>query len=155
MNSIDGVRVIGSFDPDELSDMTALHCPEESLTRQEFALESDINTIIDRFGIGENPVEAKQWVTNVDIADAPDNYMAVMNQLNQARDDFMALPAKVRSMFDNDPGRFVDFVSDPANMDEMVRLGLAEVRQPPPASDADRIVEAIKGSREAGGTGSS
>ena len=54
-----------------------------------------------------------EWVTNVDIADAPDNYMAVMNQLNEARDQFMSLPAKVRSQFDNDPGKFVDFVSDP------------------------------------------
>lgn len=154
MNSIDGVRVIGSFDPNEISDMTGLRCVDESLTHQEFKEESDINTIIDRFGIGENPVQPMEWVTNVDIADAPDNYMAVMNQLNEARDQFMALPAKVRSQFDNDPGKFVDFVSDPGNGDELVRLGLAVVRPPVKPSDTDRIVEAIERSRSVG-TGSS
>jgi len=154
MNSIDGVRVIGSFDPNEISDMTGLRCVDESLTHQEFKEESDINTIIDRFGIGENPVQPMEWVTNVDIADAPDNYMAVMNQLNEARDQFMSLPAKVRSQFDNDPGKFVDFVSDPGNGDELVRLGLAVVRPPVKPSDTDRIVEAIERSRSVG-TGSS
>ena len=154
MNSIDVVRVIGSFDPNEISDMTGLRCVDESLTHQEFKEESDINTIIDRFGIGENPVQPMEWVTNVDIADAPDNYMAVMNQLNEARDQFMSLPAKVRSQFDNDPGKFVDFVSDPGNGDELVRLGLAAVRPPVKPSDTDRIVEAIERSRSVG-TGSS
>ncbi|WNK13385.1 MAG: internal scaffolding protein [Microvirus sp.] len=122
------LRVIGDYDAELLSDETALRCEDESLTHQEFKDESDINTIIDRFGIGENPVEAQQWVTNVDIAEAPDNYMDVMNQLNDARDQFMSLPAKVRSRFDNSPAQFVDFVSDSANLPEMVSLGLAEAR---------------------------
>lgn len=141
------LRIVGEYDADQLSHDTGLDCRDESLTHQEFKEECDINTIIDRFGIGENPIEAQKWVTNVDIADAPDNYMDVMNQLNEARDQFMSLPAKVRSNFDNDPAQFVDFVSNPANGDEMVRLGLASVREAPPPSDTDRIVEAVKASR--------
>lgn len=138
------LRIVGEYDSDALSNETALFCDDETLTHQEFKEECDINTIIDRFGIGENPIEAQKWVTNVDISDAPDNYMDVMNQLNAARDQFMSLPAKVRSTFDNDPSRFVDFVSDPANIDEMVRLGLASERPAPVPSDADRIIEALK-----------
>ena len=42
------VRVVGLFDADALSDVTGLRCDDESLTHQEFAEESDINTIIDR-----------------------------------------------------------------------------------------------------------
>lgn len=141
------VRVVGEYDSDGVSSDNALHCPEESLTHQEFKEESDINTIIDRFGIGENPIEAQKWVTNVDISEAPDNYMDVMNQLNAARDQFMSLPAKVRSQFDNDPGKFVDFVSDPSNGEEMVRLGLATVRPDPIPSDTDRLISAIEKSR--------
>lgn len=139
------VRVIGIYDQEQVSQETALACPEESLTHQEFAEESDINTIIDRFGIGENPIEIQQWVNNVDIADAPNDYQSVMNQLNEARDQFMSLPAKVRSQFDNDPGRFVDFVSDPGNGDELVRLGLASKPSEPPPSDTDRIISALNG----------
>ena len=138
------VRVVGLFDADALSDVTGLRCDDETLTHQEFAEESDINTIIDRFGIGENPIEPMQWKTNVDLMNAPDTYMGVMNQLIEARDQFMSLPAKVRSQFDNDPAMFMDFVSDPSNIEEMVRLGLAEVRKEPPPSDTDRLIAAIK-----------
>ena len=138
------VRVVGLFDADALSDVTGLRCADETLTHQEFAEESDINTIIDRFGIGENPIEPMQWKTNVDLMNAPDNYMGVMNQLVEARDQFMSLPAKVRSQFDNDPALFMDFVSDPSNIEEMVRLGLAEVRQAPAPSDTDRLIAAIE-----------
>ncbi|AXH76236.1 MAG: internal scaffolding protein [Microviridae sp.] len=138
------VRVVGFYDSDAVSRETALDCPEQSRTHQEFKDESDINTIIDRFGIGENPIEAQKWVTNLDIADAPSNYQDVMNELNSARDQFMSLPAKVRSSFDNDPSQFVDFVSDPANIPEMIRLGLAVERVAPPPSDTDRIIAALK-----------
>lgn len=131
---MDTCRVVGLYDAKSVSDANALVCPEESLTRQEFVEESDINTIIDRFGIGENPIEIQKWVTDVDISDAPDNYQDVMNQLNLARDQFMSLPARVRTRFDNDPHAFVAFVSDANNVDEMVSLGLAEVRQPAPDS---------------------
>ena len=62
------LRLVDLYDADQLSEETALFCPEESRTRQEFKEESDINTIIDRFGIGENPIEAQKWVTDVDIA---------------------------------------------------------------------------------------
>ena len=138
------LRVVGVYDSDMVSDETSFVCEGESMTHQEFKEESDINTIIDRFGIGENPVEAQKWVTNVDIADAPNNYQDVMNQLNEARDQFMSIPAKIRSQFDNDPAKFVDFVSDPSNIDEMIRLGLAVQRPEPVPSDADRIIEALK-----------
>jgi len=140
-------RVIGVYDSDQISHDTGLDCRDESLTHQEFKEESDINTIIDRFGIGENPIEALKWVTDVDISNAPNNYMDVMNQLNEARDQFMTLPAKLRAQFDHDPGQFVDFVSDPKNTDEMIRLGLATVRPDPVPTDTDRIIEAVQASR--------
>jgi len=138
------VRVVGLYDSDGLSELTGLDCRDESRTHQEFKDECDINTIIDRFGIGENPIEAHQWVTDVDIADAPSNYQDVLNQLNLARDQFMSLPARVRSQFDNDPHQFVAFVSDASNQDEMIRLGLATRKPDPIPSDTDRIIEALK-----------
>jgi len=151
------LRIVDAYDSDALSDSTGLDCRDESRTHQEFKAECDINTIIDRFGIGENPIEAQKWVSNVDIAEAPDNYMDVMNQLNKARDQFMLLPAKVRSQFDNDPGHFVNFVSDPANQDQMIMMGLATRRPDPVPSDTDRIIEAVKasGAAKAPGTVSS
>lgn len=142
------VRVVGIYDADAVSTENALINIDESLTHQEFKDECDINTIIDRFGIGENPITEQKWVTNVDIADAPDDYMSVMNQLNEARDQFMSLPAKVRTQFENDPAKFVDFVSNSDNVDDMIRMGLATKRPDPTPSDTDRIIDALKASAQ-------
>nr|QJB20980.1 MAG: internal scaffolding protein [Microvirus sp.] len=120
------LRIPYVYDADAVSRETALICPEETLTRQEFARESDINTIVELFGIGEHPIESGAWVTNIDIVDAVDDFQTALNKLNEARDQFASLPARVRSRFDNDPARFVDFVSDANNIDEMVELGLAQ-----------------------------
>lgn len=135
------VRVIDVYDAQAVSDATALSCPEESRTRQEFKDESDINTIIDRFGIGENPIDLQKWVTNVDIYDAVDDFQTAMNQVNTAKAQFDALPARVRTRFNNSPAAFVDFVSDASNVEEMILLGLAEKRvervpEPPPVVPA-------------------
>lgn len=146
------VRVVGQYDAERVSDENGLDCPEETLTDQSFLEETDINTIIDRFGIGENPIVPQEWVTSVDLSEAPDNYMDVMNKLNEARDQFMSLPAKVRSRFENDPHQFMEFVSDAGNAEEMVRLGLAEVRKAAPPSDTDRIVAALEKGRGTGST---
>lgn len=102
-----------------------LRCEDESLTVQSDAIDADINTIVRRFGItGELPTELP-FVTNVDLSEAPDTYMGAIAILDQARDQFMKMPADVRSRFQNDPGLFMDFVSNPANLDEMRKLGLA------------------------------
>jgi len=37
----------------------------------------------------------------------------------------MALDARTRERFDNDPGAFVDFCLDPSNLEELRKMGLA------------------------------
>lgn len=138
------LRIVGLYDAKGVSDANALVCLEESRTRQEFKEESDINTIIDRFGIGENPIQLQKWVENIDIVEAVSDYQTALNQIVEASKQFNSLPARIRSQFDNDPALFVDFVSNPANNEEMVRLGLAQVRQDPPPSDTDRIISALE-----------
>ena len=39
---------------------------------------------------------------------------------------FEELPATIRKKFENDPAKFLDFVNDERNADEMVELGLRE-----------------------------
>lgn len=129
------LRIPFAYDSDSVGKDNSLVCPEESLTRQEFKEESDINTIISRFGIGEHPVEAGSWTTNIDIVEATTDFQSAMNQLNQAQAEFMSLPARIRSQFDNDPALFVDFMSDPANQDEWIRMGLAVDTRPPVAPE--------------------
>lgn len=135
------VRVIGTkgYDRETVSRETAFVDSTESLTSQEFKDECDINTIIRRFGIGENPLQPSEWLHNVDISDAVVDYQSAMNMINEARDQFMSLPATLRSRFDNNPAQFVDFVSNPDNFDEIVRLGLAVVRVPEPEPEPLKV----------------
>lgn len=97
-----------------------------SMTRQEFADDCDINSIMARYETTGNlhAPFAKDGLHYADYTDVPD-LMTAMNLMSVASDDFMSLPAKVRREFDNDPVAFVNFASDPSNLDQMRIWGLA------------------------------
>lgn len=136
-------RVPFVYDADAVSADNSLTCPEVSLTRQEFKDESDINVLIEKFGVlGELPPIGPLPV-NADFTGVGDFHDA-MNGIVAAERTFMSVPAKVRALFENNAGLFVDFCSDPNNGDELVRLGLAEIRPEPQPSDTDRIIAALK-----------
>lgn len=104
-----------------------LICRDKSLAKQEFKEEVDINTIVDRFGIGYEMPEGVRMPTYGDFTGVAD-YHSAANAIAQANEAFDALPAQVRVRFANDPGAFVAFCSDDKNRDEAVKLGLV----PPP-----------------------
>lgn len=94
-----------------------------SRTSQEFAEEVDINTIARRFHLtGELP-ENVPMVLQGDFTNALD-FRSAMELVVAAREGFMEQPAEVRARFRNDPQEFLDFVSDKANLDEAIKLGL-------------------------------
>lgn len=105
-----------------------------SLTKQEFVRECDINTIIKQYSatgmLSHVSAKAQQGA----YQDLPDSYdfQESLNLVNQAEAAFMSLPAKLRERFDNEPGQFLAFCSDPANLDEMRALGLANPLPPAP-----------------------
>ena len=70
--------------------------------------------------------------------DLPDSidYQESLNAVMAAEAAFLSLPSSVRSRFENDPGRFLAFVGDPANENEMIDLGLATRREVSPPSRA-------------------
>jgi phage internal scaffolding protein len=99
---------------------------EVSLTHQALSAECDINRIMQRFertGVLEhrNRFEGAYG----DFTDAPGDYQESMNAVLAAEEMFSTLPAKIRRRFHNDPGAFLDYVSNPDNQDEMISLGLA------------------------------
>ncbi|WNK12548.1 MAG: internal scaffolding protein [Microvirus sp.] len=113
------------------SDMTVF---DESKTRQEFAEECDINTIMARYEAG-GAVSHVNRVEPVflDTTLYP-GLQASMDAYREASLSFAALPAKVRREFDNDPQKFVDFAVDPGNIERMREWGLAPPApvEPPP-----------------------
>lgn len=123
----DGPKLLDFYKPhDRSSDMSEF---PPSLTRQEFAEECDINTIMARYektGVISHVSNAQPRY--VDFGAAPDFHSA-MNMLVEAEAAFMSLPATVRRTFENDPVQFVEFAQNPDNLDQMRKWGLA-----PPAS---------------------
>lgn len=117
------LRTPFNYDRDEASDASSLRCADVSLARQEFREESDINTIVDRFGIGYDMPEGVRAPTFEDFADVFD-FQSAMNVSLKAREAFMALPAAVRAEFGNDPQAFVAFASDDRNFDRLDALGM-------------------------------
>lgn len=101
-----------------------------SLTRQEFAEECDINTLMARYDNaiagGPNmlppPPDAMHYI---DWSSAPSTLLEYMDMMQVATDAFMKLPAVVRKEFDNDAVQFADFASDPENLPQMRTWGLA------------------------------
>lgn len=95
-----------------------------SMTVQSEKDNSDINVIVKRFGLtGALPQNVR--VPEYGDFEGITDFHSAMNAIKQAEFSFMQMPAEIRSEFDNDPGKFVDFCSDPDNLDRMRELGLA------------------------------
>lgn len=114
----------------------------ESRTRTEFKEECDVNRILARF--------AQQGVLDhvnkypggyADLIGAPE-YHEACNRIIAAREMFMSLPSDIRSRFENDPGKFLEFANDNANEEEMRKMGLLPQKAAETPKDASG--EAVK-----------
>ena len=111
-----------NMDRDAVSLSNGIECPEESLAVQSAEEESNINTIVRRFGIsGELPNDLRMPQSG-DFTGLPDFHTA-MNLVRQAQEEFVRVPAEVRARFANDPQAFMNFFENPENYDEARRLG--------------------------------
>lgn len=125
-----------NYDRDAVSNETALECLDESKAIQSAEEESNINTIVRRFGIsGELPNQVAMPQTG-DFTNIPDFHTA-MNLVRKSQEEFLKVPAEVRARFGNDPAAFMNFLEDDANRDEARRLGL--LRDPDPVPSPVRV----------------
>lgn len=67
-------------------------------------------------------------------------YQESLNRIIHANNAFEALPSGIRKKFDNDPGQFFEFATNPDNLDELREMGLAN---PAPAEAAPTKVEVV------------
>lgn len=108
-----------------------------SLTRQEFAEESDINHIIDQYRTNGILPDTREEGVYADFTDPLlTNFQEAQNIVVGAREAFERLPAKLRERFHNDAASLIDFVQNPDNQEEAIRLGILRAPEPvatPPA----------------------
>lgn len=116
---------------------------DSSVTKQSFGPECDINTIMARYqSTGEMPVinqVAPQYL-ELDQTD----FQQAMEVVAGAQSLFSELPSALRTRFNNDPGQFLAFTSDPANMPEMRKLGMLKDAQTTASSSDQQTTASTK-----------
>ncbi|WNK14838.1 MAG: internal scaffolding protein [Microvirus sp.] len=130
------LRTEHNYDRDKASAETGLACTEEEgLTQQQFKEETDINTIVKRFGLtGELPGDF-QMPRSGDFTEVND-FQSAMNMIRTAQQEFDRMPAELRARFNFDPQRLFDFLDDGNNRAEALKLGLI---QPPKEKTRDTV----------------
>lgn len=133
------LRSAYNYDMEEASLQSGLHCSDETRTQQQFGEECDINTIVHRFGLtGQLPQNLEVPMTG-DFSEVVD-YQTALNKLMLADEAFMQMPAEIRERFGNDAGKFVDFTSNPMNVEECRKWGLARPVEAPRGPIEVRVV---------------
>lgn len=153
----------GSYDVDDVSRGTAMEDDQvkyPSRTIQSAKDETDINLIVRRFGLtGQLPSGSPRLPTYGDFAEV-DDFQSAMNAVRVAEESFLELPSTIRSRFGNNPQAFLEFVANPENVPEIVKMGLAKrvdpvilpVRDEVSRETGDRNERSRQGSVSSGST---
>lgn len=120
------------FDDDYRADIFATEVGEdEGLVQQHMKDECDVNVIMARYQATGELTHVNQLAGEyADYSNVMD-YQAGLDLIMAADELFMELPSKVRDRFKNDPAAFLDFATDPSNLDEMREMGLAPKKEFP------------------------
>lgn len=97
----------------------------ESLTQQSEAEFTSIRAYIDKYtrlGVLGNPARISEAEFG-DFASLPRDYGEAVDLINSVNDAFRALPAKVRARYHEDPARFAEALSDPAEIAALTEEG--------------------------------
>lgn len=127
-------------------------CVGPSMTKQEFKDETDINQIIGGF-IRTQQLNVMAASGVYDDFSEPLDYQAALDTVREAGLQFAALPSKVRESHGNDPQRFLEWATNPANAEAMAELGLMKpesVERVKNAKDAALAAAAAKAAKETG-----
>lgn len=109
---------------DERRRMTVDCSGDGVMTKQAFKAECDINTIMEKYARDGLLDHVSKYEGQYADVSAEVDYQMALETIFRAEEAFMSLPAKIRTKFDNDPQRFLEFVEDPSNHEEMIELGL-------------------------------
>ena len=96
-----------------------------SLTIQSQAADADINVMMKRFGVTGHFPQNPRVPSYGDFSGIND-YRTAIEAVRAADVAFLEFPAELRARFGNDPQQLLLFVSNPANLEEARKLGLAK-----------------------------
>jgi phage internal scaffolding protein len=112
------------------------------LTEQHHKDELDVKSIVRGIQKGVYSKHLKEFEGKyIDLPGSVD-FLEAKNTITRAKEMWATVPSNVRAHFQNDPGRYVDFMSNPDNYDEIKKLGInpdyipKEFRPKPPHEPA-------------------
>lgn len=102
----------------------------ESMAKQSFKEEADINTITNRYLRGQTPTIGNPRSNRKPMFGdfTAMEFQEMQNAVLDIHHDFEALPSRIRNKFKNDPYQLKRFLDDPANEAEAIKLGLLFVQ---------------------------
>ena len=103
--------------------------PEETMTKQSFREECDINNIMAKFQVTGMATHINEHQPQYGFATSH-QFFESMQIVAKANTMFEELPSSIRAKFRNDPAQFLDFVQDPNNAEELREMGLAKRTEP-------------------------
>ncbi|AXL15479.1 internal scaffolding protein [Microviridae sp.] len=109
---------------------------QASMTQQHQKDETDVNKIMKRYvktGVIDHVNRHEGHYGDVPAH----TYHEAMDQVIQANDMFQELPSRVRKRFENDPGKFLAFVQDPVNKDNLAQVLQPDQQARKPATTPD------------------
>lgn len=97
-------------------------------TIQEPKTMCDINNIVDLYCRSGRAADLLtiQPFEGIDCAAIPDNYMDCLEYVNEVQADFDSLPSAIRKEVGNTPLGMLQWISNPANKERGVELGIFE-----------------------------
>lgn len=113
---------------------------EPSLTKQSFKAEADINTIVSRYLKGGALPQGERKAQFGDFVGL--DYREMQTTIALGNEMFAELPADVRRRFSNEPSQLMEFLANPQNEAEAVKLGLIPSPTPSEAPKTPPITPA-------------
>lgn len=108
-----------------------------SKTDQQFRDEVNVNNIVAKYlKTGEISHQARQAGQYFDASQVPDLYTGLV-KIHKAELAFKSMPDNIRARFKNGK-ELLEFLADPGNKDEAIKLGLVE-GQPLPIKEEDNV----------------
>lgn len=137
---------------DERKPSVGITFTEPSRTKQSELADSDINNIMARYATtGQiTYLQAGQPLYG-DFSEVED-YQTSLNKVMSAEDKFNSLPSDIRKKFDYNPQNMIDFILNPDNREECVKLGFINR---PVVENSQAVVVSSDGSVSAVHDGSS
>lgn len=93
-------------------------------TKQSFKEECDVNQIMKRWRATGDVSHLNLTKPTYEDYSSVDSYLESVTVVQDAQRSFDALPARVRESMQNDPAKLLEFMGNPDNLDEAVKLGL-------------------------------